>query len=407
MTNSRHFRTWEFVIEFHPAIFKMARRNLREPFISFRRVISHFRRSSIHLLMYLHQHYHIHHSPQKLLSTATTTMGGDDLASDDEYLFDNNLKSGGRGRGTDDVSSDDEAGSTSDGDDGISHPSLASKKRPGTDEQNSVLVSSSKKRKKNNVSASSKDILLHVGRGIAMDTVNAQAIFLGTLFSHSMKMSEGVDSGEGDINKEKNDSFQFLSHLYEAPKETNEETRQFQHSNLAAFLRSGPLPSNKRLKNWKHPHSPMILIVTLSARRSVELMKQLSSLKLPIAKLFAKHMSVEEQVELLRGLGNSSSGSSGGKKKGSGKCYSLAVGTPGRLLKLLKHGNDGEIDPRLEQGALRLNHTELVVIDCHEDSKGWNVCTLKDTSTELMDLMKDGVIPQLEKRKGKIKLSLF
>ena len=83
------------------------------------------------------------------------------------------------------------------------------------------------------------------------------------------------------------------------------------------------------------------------------------------------------------------------------------MGTPGRLLKLLRHGSDGDRDPRLEQGALRLNHTELVVLDCHEDSKGWNVCTLKDTSTELMDLMKDGVIPQLEKRKGKIKLALF
>ena len=337
-------------------------------------------------------------------------MGGDDLASDDEYLFDNNLKSGGRGRGTDDVdvSSDDESSSISDGDGGNSQPSLASKKRPGTDVQNSVLFSSSKKRKKSNVLSSSKDILLHVGRGIAMDTVDAQAIFLGTLFSHSMKMSEGADSGGGDsTSEEKKDSFQFLPHLYEARKETNDETRQFQHTNLDAFLRSGPLPSNKRLKNWKHPHSPMILIVTLSARRSVELMKQLSSMKLPIAKLFAKHMSVEDQVELLRGLGNSSSGSSGGKKKGSGKCYSLAVGTPGRLLKLLKHGNDGEIDPRFEQGALRLNHTELVVIDCHEDSKGWNVCTLKDTSTELMELMKNGVIPQLEKRKGKIKLALF
>lgn len=346
------------------------------------------------------------------LTSISSIMGGDDLASDDEFLFDSGLigNSGGRGRNVD-VSSADENGSVSEGDDGISsRPSLASNKRQGADE----FSTSKKRRKKNSASSSSKDILLHVGRGIAMDDVDAQAMFLGTLFSHSIKMSEGSGSGGGGdetTSEEKKESFQFQPHLYAASTDTNETTKQFQHTNLAAFLRAGPLPSNKRLKNWKHPHSPMILIVTLSARRSVELMKQLSSMKLPIAKLFAKHMNVEDQVELLSGVGNSSGGGGGGggggKKKGNGRCYSLAVGTPGRLLKLLRHGSDGDRDPRLEQGALRLNHTELVVLDCHEDSKGWNVCTLKDTSTELMDLMKDGVIPQLEKRKGKIKLALF
>ena len=172
----------------------------------------------------------------------------------------------------------------------------------------------------------------------------------------------------------------------------------------------------KRLKNWKHPNSPMVIIVTLSARRSVELMKELSSLKLPVAKLFAKHMSVEDQVKLLQGVGGKSGSNQGGaaaaaggggKKKGRGKCYSLAVGTPGRLLKLLRHGRDDHDDGGNNLGALRLNHTELVILDCHEDSKGWNVCTLKDTSKELMELMKEGLVPQLEKRKGKIKLAMF
>lgn len=171
----------------------------------------------------------------------------------------------------------------------------------------------------------------------------------------------------------------------------------------------------------------MVLVVTLSARRSVELMRQLSSLKLPVAKLFAKHMSVEDQVGLLRGYGGGKSTSSssssgrvggggvGGEKRGGGggKYYSLAVGTPGRLLKLLRHsgrdddeGGGGGADAA-GMGALRLNHTEVVIIDCHEDSKGWNVCTLNDTSKELMEFVKQGVIPQLDKRKGKIKLAMF
>ena len=60
-----------------------------------------------------------------------------------------------------------------------------------------------------------------------------------------------------------------------------------------------------------------------------------------------------------------------------------------------------------EGGALRLNHTELIIIDCHTDSKGWNVCTLNDTSHELMELINEGVVCQLDKRRGKIKLAMF
>ncbi|KAL3811681.1 hypothetical protein ACHAXA_010320 [Cyclostephanos tholiformis] len=194
----------------------------------------------------------------------------------------------------------------------------------------------------------------------------------------------------------------------------------------------------------------MVVIITISARRSIELMRQLSSMRLPVAKLFAKHMSVEDQVGLLRdgygwkmksslfsppsslrneggGGGRGRDGGGGGGGGGGGKYYSLAVGTPGRLLKLLRYGGRGEEDDDGDgegrgggeregkgsadavgmMGALRLNHTEVIVVDCHEDTKGWNVCTLNDTSKELMDFMKEGVIPQLERRRGKIKLAMF
>jgi len=341
-------------------------------------------------------------------------MGGDDLG-DDDYLFESGFIDTEPGRGTA-ISSDEDNGSNSDDNDDAPNPSLAtsSNKRKGAvDAKSSVTdegeTSKKKKRKKNAVPTSSKNILIHAGRGIALDSAEAQAMFLGTLYTHSIKLSEGKsEEGEKDGNnedkKDEGDSqvFSFQPHVYSPPAETD-EVKKFRHNNLAAFLKAGPLPSNKRLKNWKHPHSPMVLVVTLSARRSVELMKQLSTLKLPIAKLFAKHMSVEDQVGLLGGVakGGGEDGESGGKKK----MYSLAVGTPGRLLKLLRHGSDEPGSGGL--GALRLKHTEVVIIDCHEDSKGWNVCTLKDTSKELMEFMKEGMIPQLEKRKGKLKLAMF
>jgi len=360
-------------------------------------------------------------------------MGGDDLASDDEFLFDTGLIGSSGNRGTA-ISSDDEGGSISD-DDRISaskKSSIASSsnKRKGAtgivgtaDDDQELVPSSKKKRKKKNgaVPTNSKNVLIHAGRGIAMDSAEAQAVFMGTIYSHSMKLSEGGTEGGGENDDDgkddtKNTTFSFQPHMYSRPAggstKNDEKTMKFLHCNLSAFLKSGPLPSMKRLKNWKHPHSPMVLVVTLSARRSVELMKQLSSMKLPVAKLFAKHMSVEDQVELLRGVagqkaGNGIGGGGGGSKKGSsnGRCYSLAVGTPGRLLKLLRHGKDEPGSGGL--GSLRLNHTEVVIIDCHEDSKGWTVCTLKDTSKELMEFMKEGMVPQMEKRKGKIKLAMF
>ena len=56
---------------------------------------------------------------------------------------------------------------------------------------------------------------------------------------------------------------------------------------------------------------------------------------------------------------------------------------------------------------IRLNHTQVVVFDTHEDSKGFNVCTLQDTSRDLMDFMKEGVVPQLERKKSDLKIALF
>jgi hypothetical protein len=316
-------------------------------------------------------------------------MGGDDLASDDEYIF-------GSG-GPLDASVSDNDSVSSEIDDNQLKSSSNKRKGNNTDNLSSDdAVTSSKKRrkkKKNDAPVSSKSLLILAGRGIALDSAESQVKFINTLYSHTMKM---------DGNNEA-DTFSFTTeHFYTTPPQTDEKTKLFQHKKLDAFLK-GPVTSMKRLKNWKHECSPMVIIVTLSARRSVELMKDLSSLKLPIAKLFAKHFSVEEQVELLKGTVNGGGG--GGGKKRSERCYSIAVGTPGRLLTLLQHGRDEQGSDGL--GALRLNHTEVIIFDTHEDSKGFNVCTLKDTSSDLMHFMKEGVVPQLERKKSNMTIALF
>ena len=303
--------------------------------------------------------------------------GGDDLGSDDEYLFEGGL-----------IDTDNRGTALSSDDESVSSNEVRSHKRKAEEG-----VTSSKKRTKKSVPTNSKSVLIHAGRGIASDSPENQAKFLDTIYSHATKLAESLEStGES----EKDDSqFSFASCIYSTKQVVDEKTKQFQHSNLAAFIKSGPLPSNKRLKNWKHAKSPMVLVVTLSARRSVDLMKQLSSLKLPIAKLFAKHKQVEQQAEMLNdGVSNS------GTKK---RLYSLAVGTPGRLLKLLRHESDGEQGT----GALRLNHTELVVIDTQLDSKGYNVLTLNDTTRDMMEFLREGFVPQQKSKKRSCKLALF
>ena len=323
-------------------------------------------------------------------------MGGDDLASDDEYLY----GSGTNPKGTAISSSDDEA---------IENDELMeTKKRKNTKHNNDAPIApSNKKRKKgkaNSVPTSKRNLIIHAGRGIAFDGPDAQATFFGTCYSHAVKMcvSAGEDgtTDESDVDTTSPEQFVFQSHHFHDNNDVDAETKEKQHSNLSIYLKqSNVIPSMKRLKNWKHSNSPMILIVSLSARRCVELQKQLSYLKLPVAKLFAKHMNVEDQVEMLNGGKN---GDKGGKGKKS-RCFGIGVGTPGRLLTLLRYENNGAAN----SGALRLNHTEVVILDCHKDSKGFTVCTLKDTAKELMEFMKEGAVSELGRREGKIKLALF
>merc|ERR1719444_758332 len=101
----------------------------------------------------------------------------------------------------------------------------------------------------------------------------------------------------------------------------------------------------KKLKRWKsEDNSPMIVIICISARRCVSILKGLAPMKIMCGKLFAKHMDLAQQVKMLKE-----------------STYGIVVGTPNRLLTLT---NDGA----------EINGVQ-------------NVCTLNDTRQDVASLI--------------------
>ncbi|TPX71762.1 hypothetical protein SpCBS45565_g00839 [Spizellomyces sp. 'palustris'] len=92
------------------------------------------------------------------------------------------------------------------------------------------------------------------------------------------------------------------------------------------------------------PGAPKVLVLASSAIRAVEvcrLVRKTGDCK--VAKLFAKHMKLKDQVEVL--------------KKDT---FPIAVGTPNRIQKLISDGG----------GALRLDELDFVIADgTHKDRK--------------------------------------
>ncbi|KAH7469299.1 hypothetical protein PRIC1_000106 [Phytophthora ramorum] len=141
------------------------------------------------------------------------------------------------------------------------------------------------------------------------------------------------------------------------------------------------LPTFKRDfagKGKRRDKSPYFLILCSSALRCVEVIKHLTPFKCRVGKLFAKHMKVAEQATQLA------------------KTYlPMAVGTPARVKKLL------------EMDALSLQHTTHVIFDMEKDKKQLTVLELKDTVTEMVDLLQFYFIPQLNKEDSNTKIVLF
>lgn len=129
------------------------------------------------------------------------------------------------------------------------------------------------------------------------------------------------------------------------------------------------------------PGSPVILIVCCSGLRAVQFIREISDFKVggcKIAKLFAKHFKLAEQAKFLNKT-----------------IVHIAVGTPKRITQLL------------EYGCLRLDAVKHVVIDwSHRDVKQRRIIDMRETRTDLMDLLCRYVTPHI-KSTNSAKLALY
>jgi len=292
-------------------------------------------------------------------------MGGDDLGSDDEYL---NVKLTDFSASI--VESDDESGNNTG-----EETNINISKRSNT-------TSDSDRKSKKRKTATQLDLvnqekpvnkgklLLETGRDIVDKGTDVQAAFLWSCYVHFLR-----DKNDENLVSKKSifDSASFiLSQKTSTPIPP-------QISPLGIFLKNS-ISSFKQLKKWKTTKSPMVLIVCLSARRATVILKSLSSMNIRTAKLFSKHFDLNQQITMLR------------ENK-----YGIGVGTPNRLLKLASSNNG--------KPALSLKHTELLILDSHEDNKRFTLCTLNDTAPDLMEFIRSAVEPEFHRKKNPIKLA--
>ncbi|KAG6394832.1 hypothetical protein SASPL_145422 [Salvia splendens] len=134
----------------------------------------------------------------------------------------------------------------------------------------------------------------------------------------------------------------------------------------------------KHLQEGKvEPGSPALLVISSSALRSLELLREFRSLTgdCHAAKLFSKHMKIEEQVSALKNRVN------------------IASGTPSRIKKLI------------DMEALGLSRLAVIVLDMNTDVKGYSLFTLPQVREEFWNLYKSYFHqPLLE---GRIRLCLY
>ncbi|KAG5179452.1 U3-containing 90S pre-ribosomal complex subunit-domain containing protein [Tribonema minus] len=116
--------------------------------------------------------------------------------------------------------------------------------------------------------------------------------------------------------------------------------------------------------------SPPIVIVCSGARRCMEVIKALSPFRCQVLKLFAKHLKPAEQAKMLR------------------RYFPIAVGTPGRVLKLAA------------EGAVALGGTQLLLLDAARDAKGRSVLDMAGAREDLCELLRAHVRPHLRSAPG-------
>lgn len=264
-------------------------------------------------------------------------MGGDDL--DDDYLLDPVVeKEAASPKRRARNEANPAAAPQDDGDDNIDD-----------DDSDDSGEPASKKRKK----LSDENVLIQAGCGIESSTLEDQVSFLTASLKHYSLMA-GNDDTHHDFGLTTKSVVTSSKH----------------EANLAARIRD--VISMKRLKKHRETGSPAVVIVCQSARRAVEVLKEVTDLRLRAIKLFPKNGEIHQQVAQLQ--------------KNS---FALAVGTPHRLAALCRHDN-----------GLSLATTQLVVLDSYISKKQYTVCTLPDTAADTMELLREHVLPQLKINKN-------
>jgi hypothetical protein len=257
---------------------------------------------------------------------------GDDLGSDDEGWMTNVA-------GDDDSKEDDDRASLP------SKPDESSRKRK-LEEESSVDPKANTKK-----THSIDKVLVTAGRNIEQASAQEQADFLTTAIKHYSLLASG--------SAQLKESLSFLPGYF---RTSSKET-------LADNVREAV--SMKQLKQWKYTGSPSVMIVCISARRAVTVLKELSSLKLRVAKLFPKSGSLAEQRDQLRL-----------------SPFGVAVGTPHRLAVLAGCTEDAG------RSSLSFEHTQLVVFDTHLSNKQYSVVSTtfeSDRETALLATIRRNV----------------
>ncbi|XP_041278370.1 protein CMSS1 isoform X5 [Onychostruthus taczanowskii] len=135
----------------------------------------------------------------------------------------------------------------------------------------------------------------------------------------------------------------------------------------------------KLRRSHKEKKSVVMLVLCSSALRSLELIKSMTAFKgdCRVIKLFAKHIKIKEQMNML--------------EKGM---FHIGVGTPGRVKALV------------EQDALCLNSTKYLILDWNwRDQKLRRMMDIPEIKKETIDLLEKSIIKLC--RDGSVKLGLF
>ncbi|XP_068126793.1 protein CMSS1 isoform X2 [Hyperolius riggenbachi] len=136
---------------------------------------------------------------------------------------------------------------------------------------------------------------------------------------------------------------------------------------------------SKLLKNHKEKKSALILVVCASAHRTLELIKLVNAFKgdAKVMKLFAKHIKIKDQINLLEK-----------------SVVHLGIGTPGRIKALI------------EQEGLSLQSLKYLVLDWNwRDQKLRRMADIPEVKKEMVELLESGVIAAC--REGAVKIALF